>query len=340
MKRIFLLVLMFSMFSGMAYADECISGDCQNGQGTMKYGNKDKCNESEYVGEFKNGQRNGQGTMIYQCYPSGSIKYVGQFKDDKYNGQGTMTYPDGRKDVGQWEDGEFKDDKKIEQEKDESDSIKANDETLTQQPTAEELAYQADTATILKLLGNIRDYRKNGEDTQVQANARERKLKKALVQINSRYKGTSLTLQRAKLKDITADTVLSAKGIVQSRQIIAKIRQDPESAALTDDLLAWTVGLQLAFCPDCWKESGKYKATYSIPVPGEQYRYGIAVEQQKNNDGETPVYEEYLDVKIVKIYPNESSVINLNKGSVSPLTGTIRNILYEDIDDQMTIEID
>jgi len=287
MKKIFLLVLIVSMFAGAAYADECISGDCQNGQGTMKYDDG-----SEYVGEWKDGQ---------------------------HNGQGTFTLPDGRKEVGEWKDGNYNG-----QEKAESDSIKA-------QATTEELAYRADTATILKLLGNIRDYRETSSDTSVQKNARERKLKKALVQINSKYKGTILTLQRAELYDITADTVLSAKGTVQSRQMIAKIHQDPASAALTDDLIAWTVSLQLAFCSDCWKESGKYKATYSIPVPWEQYRYGIAVEQQKNNDGETPVYEEYLDVKIVKIYPNESSVINLNKGSIAPLTGKIRSVLYEDL---------
>lgn len=35
------------------------------------------------------------------------LKYVGEFKVGKPNGQGTLTYPDGRKKEGQWENGEY-----------------------------------------------------------------------------------------------------------------------------------------------------------------------------------------------------------------------------------------
>jgi len=34
--------------------------------------------------------------------------YEGEFKDGKYDGQGTYTWPDGRKYVGEWLDGETK----------------------------------------------------------------------------------------------------------------------------------------------------------------------------------------------------------------------------------------
>ncbi len=437
MKRIFLLVLMFSMFAGAVYADECTDGDCQNGQGEMTspYGKK-------YIGEFKDGKYDGQGEMTYShtVISEGTRiikyeKYVGQWKNGKKNGQGTMAYLYGRKYVGEWKDGkkngqgtytnafyeytgefkdgmpngkgtvifdgnikyvgEFKDNKRIgqgtliypngtKQVGEFKDGIRIGQgifllpdngiidefEDDERKPTAEELAYEAeksayksDTATILTLLGNIRDFKSNYQDTEVQKKARERKLKEALARINANYKGKLLTLQRAKLDDVTADTVLSTKGINLSRQMIAKLRQDPASAAWvgdgnlqTNDLLAWIVGLQLAFCPDCRKESGKYKATYSIPVPGEQYRYGIAVGRRKNNDDGTTDYEEfkqglpigkfdfgsfeYLTVEIVKIYPNENSVINLKKGSVAPLTGKIRGVLYEDAGDKLTILID
>ena len=33
--------------------------------------------------------------------------YVGQFKDGLMNGQGTMTYPNGRKEAGKWRNGEY-----------------------------------------------------------------------------------------------------------------------------------------------------------------------------------------------------------------------------------------
>ena len=41
----------------------------------------------KYVGEYKDGKRNGQGTFTY---PDGE-KYVGEFKDGERNGQGKIT---------------------------------------------------------------------------------------------------------------------------------------------------------------------------------------------------------------------------------------------------------
>ena len=76
----------------------------------------------EYVGEVKNGKRNGQGTYYYAdgckyegqwkedkkhgqgaLYFANGNKYVGQFKEGQYHGQGTFFWPDGDKYVGQWE---------------------------------------------------------------------------------------------------------------------------------------------------------------------------------------------------------------------------------------------
>jgi hypothetical protein len=44
-----------------------------------------------YIGEFKGGKPNGQGTYTY----ANGSKYVGEYKDGKRNGQGTYTYADG-----------------------------------------------------------------------------------------------------------------------------------------------------------------------------------------------------------------------------------------------------
>ncbi|MDC1114827.1 hypothetical protein OAS60_02070 [Candidatus Pelagibacter sp.] len=42
-------------------------------------------NGEEYTGEFKDGKRDGQGTLVYSIWK----KYVGEWKDDKKHGQGT-----------------------------------------------------------------------------------------------------------------------------------------------------------------------------------------------------------------------------------------------------------
>ena len=55
---------------------------------------------AEYVGEWRDGQANGQGTFMW---PDGR-KYVGEFRNSKYNGQGTYTWPDGATYVGEFRD--------------------------------------------------------------------------------------------------------------------------------------------------------------------------------------------------------------------------------------------
>jgi hypothetical protein len=108
------------LISTQGWGQECISGNCINGQSTITY------DGGKYVGEYKDGKWHGQGTLT----SANGTKYVGEFKDDAFNGQGTFTYPDGTKYVGEFKDnnyngqgiltypdgseyvGEFKDDKR------------------------------------------------------------------------------------------------------------------------------------------------------------------------------------------------------------------------------------
>ena len=99
-----------------AIADQCVEGDCVNGKGTMIYSTGHK-----YVGEFKNGKRDGQGFLTMPgsrtlegqfrhnapikgtyTYPDGKV-YTGQWEFYERNGRGTLKYPDGR-----FYEGEFK----------------------------------------------------------------------------------------------------------------------------------------------------------------------------------------------------------------------------------------
>jgi len=106
MKKIF--IALFCCVALVGYGQECISGDCENGQGTMIYANGDK-----YVGEWKKGKSNGQGTYTSATGPNDGDKYEGEWKGGKPNGQGTYTYAnsdkitfvDGTKYVGEWKNG-------------------------------------------------------------------------------------------------------------------------------------------------------------------------------------------------------------------------------------------
>jgi hypothetical protein len=82
---------------GMKYVGQFKDGK-RNGQGTFSFPSGEK-----YVGQYRDDKRNGQGI---NTYPRGE-KYVGQFKDDKRHGQGTLTFPDGEKYVGQWKDEKY-----------------------------------------------------------------------------------------------------------------------------------------------------------------------------------------------------------------------------------------
>ena len=67
----------------------------RNGRGTMHYADGRK-----YVGQWLDDKYNGQGTFYF----ASGARYEGEFKNGKYNGQGTYFWADGHKYVGQWKD--------------------------------------------------------------------------------------------------------------------------------------------------------------------------------------------------------------------------------------------
>jgi hypothetical protein len=87
-------------FKGTVYDSEFQSG-LPSGKGNFTLPNGDY-----FIGEFKDGAFNGQGTYYYLA--DGKYKgdkYTGEFKDNKRNGQGTYTRANGVKYKGEWKDG-------------------------------------------------------------------------------------------------------------------------------------------------------------------------------------------------------------------------------------------
>jgi hypothetical protein len=59
---------------------------------------------SKYTGEFKNGNKEGQGTYsVYNIKGENTYKYVGEFKDGKHEGRGIITKANGDQIVGEFD---------------------------------------------------------------------------------------------------------------------------------------------------------------------------------------------------------------------------------------------
>jgi len=102
------------LFGGVAGASDL--PDCPDREWTGNFPSLDYIEQSEncfgtfnyedgakYVGEVREGKRNGQGTFTYV----NGDKYVGKFYDGRRYGLGTYTWANGTVKEGIWSDGEF-----------------------------------------------------------------------------------------------------------------------------------------------------------------------------------------------------------------------------------------
>lgn len=87
----FLLIITVSIISN---ANICELGNCKDG-----YGIEITENGSKYLGEFKNGKRNGQGVLYY----SDNIKYVGSWRNNFRHGLGSVYISNEIAQTGTWE---------------------------------------------------------------------------------------------------------------------------------------------------------------------------------------------------------------------------------------------
>jgi hypothetical protein len=80
----------------VSFAQECTVGDCENGYGVFEY-----ADGKRYIGEFEQGKRNGEGVLFLVD----NTKYVGSWQDDVLNGEGRFYYDGFLVKAGFWENG-------------------------------------------------------------------------------------------------------------------------------------------------------------------------------------------------------------------------------------------
>jgi len=99
-KILLLLIVFVICLLPLHVFAECTEGNCTDGKGTKIYPPKGL----KYLGEFKNGKRDGTGILVFpdETKSGGQKQYEGEWKEDKPSGQGTLTFTDGRKFVGKW----------------------------------------------------------------------------------------------------------------------------------------------------------------------------------------------------------------------------------------------
>jgi hypothetical protein len=97
----FLLITTVSIISN---ANNCESGNCKDG-----YGIQITEEGSKYLGEFKNGKRNGQGVLYY----SNNIKYVGSWRNNIRHGLGSIYVNDEIAQTGNWESDKITEQSKV-----------------------------------------------------------------------------------------------------------------------------------------------------------------------------------------------------------------------------------
>ncbi len=195
--------------------------------------------------------------------------------------------------------------------------------------------WETDSKTILSIISEVRQFKKSSEDSTLQARHKEKKLNEELIQINKTYSGKPLFIKAVRVEDVTPEKKLSAYGIKQTKEIIRKLKNDPASAAFIGDgdidsnpLLAWAIGIQLAFCEKCFVETGRYNIECEIPVPDEEgyseYRDGIKNSSPSSDNDD----EQLIDTKIILIVKSEEKALKFSKGQIIPIIGKIRSVNY------------
>ena len=107
------------LLNGDEYEGELTKDNIKEGYGWCK-----SADNYIYIGEYKNDKRNGYGTLLRIVDKKNKIEYDGYWKDDHEHGNGKRFLPEGKIEIGEWENGELKKGKTVNPNEEQNDEIK------------------------------------------------------------------------------------------------------------------------------------------------------------------------------------------------------------------------
>ncbi len=196
-------------------------------------------------------------------------------------------------------------------------------------------AWKADSKTILTIISKLREFKESSDDSTLQEQHKKQKLNEELIKINKAYLKKTLSLRAVRIEDVTPEKRISDYGIKKAKDVIRQLKKDPSSAVLVGDgdlsnnpLLAWTVGVQLAFCDKCFIQTGRYEVKCKIPTPDSNYYFSYKEETETDD---TPSEDEYTKlpvIEIILIVKSKNNALKYSKDEIISITGKVQSIDY------------
>ncbi len=200
--------------------------------------------------------------------------------------------------------------------------------------------WKSDSTTIMNLIKDVRSFKKDYNDTDIQSEYKNEQMNKTVIKINKKYINTIITLHAVRVRDVTPEKVISDYGIKQRNLIINELKKNQSSKYLfalgeagNNPLLDLLISLNLSICDNCFKATGRYEMLCEIPKV-EISDEGIGCTYSKFNSGidggSSPGdSSETIEVEIRCIIKSKSDAVKINKGSINQLKSKIKCINYD-----------
>jgi len=212
--------------------------------------------------------------------------------------------------------------------------------------------WERDSQTILGIIGEfLLASRENMNATELQKIENKKQFKQKLKELNKKYYGATIKLERVILSEVNEETRFTDYGKKYIKKIISELKGDPSKNSillLGEDIsknivLGFYLMSQIKACQKCEEKTGYFEAIYEIPMPtfnelenrisysntgiklkicDTKYCY-INSSDRNYCEGVTDDYCGLLSVKIKKTIKTKQKALSLEKGKIYHLNSKI-----------------